>query len=49
MVNQLVSDINATLGDAVVIRTQQRQQDDSSNFLESGIEFLRGIFGGGEV
>jgi hypothetical protein len=47
MVNQLVSDINATLGDAVVIRTQQRQQDDSSNFLESGIEFLRGIFGGG--
>ena len=47
MVNQLVSDINATLGEAVVVRTQQRQQDDSSNFLESGIEFLRGIFGGG--
>jgi hypothetical protein len=44
-----MSDINATLGDAVVIRTQQRQQEDSSNFLESGIEFLRGIFGGGEV
>ena len=47
MVNQLVSDINTTLGEAVVVRTQQRQQDDSSNFLESGIEFLRGIFGGG--
>ena len=47
MVNQLVSDINATLSEAVVVRTQQRQQDDSSNFLESGIEFLRGIFGGG--
>jgi hypothetical protein len=47
MVNQLVSDINATLGEAVVVRTQQRQQDDSSNFLESGIELLRGIFGGG--
>jgi hypothetical protein len=47
MVNQLVSDINATLGEAVIVRTQQRQQDDSSNFLESGIEFLRGIFGGG--
>jgi hypothetical protein len=47
MVNQLVSDINATLGEAVVVRTQQRQQDDSSNFLESGIEFLRGIFGRG--
>ncbi|MDQ4012385.1 MAG: hypothetical protein M3146_01510 [Thermoproteota archaeon] len=47
MVNQLVSDINSTLDEAVVVRTQQRQQDDSSNFLESGIEFLRGIFGGG--
>lgn len=47
MVNQLVSDINSTLGEAVVVRTQQRQQDDSSNLLESGIEFLRGIFGGG--
>jgi hypothetical protein len=42
-----VSDINSTLGEAVVVRTQQRLQDDSSNFLESGIEFLRGIFGGG--
>jgi hypothetical protein len=47
MVNQLVSDINSTLGEAVVVRTQQRQQYDSANFLESGIEFLRGIFGGG--
>ncbi|HEU4443141.1 MAG TPA: hypothetical protein VFR94_00540 [Nitrososphaeraceae archaeon] len=47
MVNQLVSDINTTLGEAIVVRTQQRQQDDSSNFLENGIEFLRGIFGGG--
>ena len=47
MVNRLVSDINSTLSEAVVVRTQQRQQDDSSNFLESGIEFLRGIFGGG--
>ena len=47
LVNQLVTDINATLGEAVVVRTQQGQQDDSSNFLESGIEFLRGIFGGG--
>ena len=47
MVNQLVSNINSTLSEAVVVRTQQRQQDDSSNFLESGIEFLRGIFGGG--
>jgi hypothetical protein len=46
MVNQLVSDINSTLSEAVVVRTQQRQQDDSSNFLESGVEFLRGIFGG---
>jgi hypothetical protein len=47
MVSQLVSDINSTLNEAVVVRTQQRQQDDSSNFLESGIEFLRGMFGGG--
>jgi hypothetical protein len=47
MVNQLVSDINSTLSEAVILRTQQAQQDESSNFLESGIEFLRGIFGGG--
>jgi hypothetical protein len=46
-VNQLVSDINATLGEAVSIRIEQRQGEDSSNFLEKGIEFLRGIFGGG--
>jgi hypothetical protein len=47
-VNQLVSDINATLGEAVSIRIEQGQGgEDSSNFLERGIEFLRGIFGGG--
>jgi hypothetical protein len=47
MVNQLVSQINTTLGEAVTIRIEQ-EQEDSSNFLEKGIEFLRGIFGGGE-
>ena len=47
MVNQLVSQINATLGEAVTIRLEQEQRKDSSNFLEKGIEFLRGIFGGG--
>ena len=47
MVNQLVSQINATLGEAVIIRLEQEQREDSSNFLEKGIEFLRGIFGGG--
>ena len=47
-VNQLVSDINATIGEAVSIRIEQGQGgEDSSNFLEKGIEFLRGIFGGG--
>jgi hypothetical protein len=46
MVNQLVSRINTTLGEAVTIRIEQ-EQEDSSNFLEKGIEFLRGIFGGG--
>jgi hypothetical protein len=46
MVNQLVSDINATVAEAVTIRIEQ-EQEDSSNFLEKGIEFLRGIFGGG--
>ena len=45
MVNQLVSQINTTLGEAVTIRIEQ-EQEDSSNFLEKGIEFLRGIFGG---
>ncbi|MGA7602748.1 MAG: hypothetical protein WCE33_06655 [Nitrososphaeraceae archaeon] len=47
MVNQLVSQINTTLGEAVTIRLEQEQREDSSNFLEKGIEFLRGIFGGG--
>jgi hypothetical protein len=47
MVNQLVSDINATLSEAVTIRAEQGQGKDSSNFLEKGIEFLSGIFGGG--
>ena len=47
MVNQLVSQINTTLGEAVTIRIEQ-EQEDSSNFLEKGIEFLRGIFGGGD-
>jgi hypothetical protein len=46
MVNQLASQINTTLGEAVTIRIEQ-EQEDSSNFLEKGIEFLRGIFGGG--
>jgi hypothetical protein len=47
MVNQLVSDIDATLSEAVTVRIGQVQGEDSSNFLEKGIEFLRGIFGGG--
>jgi hypothetical protein len=47
MVNQLVSQINTILGDAVTIRIEQ-EQEGSSNFLEKGIEFLRGIFGGGD-
>jgi hypothetical protein len=47
MVNQLVSDIDATLSEAVTVRIGQGQGEDSSNFLEKGIEFLRGIFGGG--
>ena len=42
-----MSDINATLAEAVSIRIEQGQGEDSSNFLEKGIEFLRGIFGGG--
>jgi len=46
MVNQLVADVNATLSEAVTIRMEQRQGQDSSNFLERGIEFLGGIFGG---
>jgi hypothetical protein len=47
MVNQLVSDINATLSEAVTIRVEQGQGKDSSNLLEKGIEFLSGIFGSG--
>jgi hypothetical protein len=48
MVKQLVSDINATLSEAVTIRIEQGQgKEGSSNFLDKGIEFLRGIFGGG--
>lgn len=46
MVNQLVLDINATLSEAVTMRIEQGQGQDSTNFLEKGIEFLRGIFGG---
>ena len=44
MVNQLVSDINAAVTEAVTIIEQE--QGDSSNFLKKGIDFLRGIFGG---
>jgi hypothetical protein len=47
MVKQRVSDINSTLGEAVNLRIEQGQGGGSSNFLEKGIEFLRGIFGGG--
>jgi hypothetical protein len=46
MVNQLVSRINSTLGEAVKVRLEEGQGSSSSNFLEKGIEFLRGIFGG---
>jgi hypothetical protein len=46
MVKQLVSDINSTVVEAVNIRMKQGQGD-PSNFLERGIEFLGGIFGGG--
>jgi hypothetical protein len=48
MVNQLVSDINATLSEAVTIRIEKRQGQDSSNLLEKGIEFRGGIFGGSD-
>jgi hypothetical protein len=44
-VKQLVSDINAAVTEAVTIIEQE--QGDSSNFLKKGIDFLRGIFGGG--
>ena len=46
MVNQLVHEINATLSEAVTMKIEQGQGQDSSNFLEKGIEFLRGIFAG---
>jgi len=46
MVKQLVSNINSTLSEAITIRIEQGQGEGSSNFLEKGIEFLRGIFGG---
>jgi hypothetical protein len=48
MVNQLVHDINATLSEAVTMRVEQGQGQDSSNFLEEGIEFLRGTFVGSD-
>ena len=48
MVKRLVSNINSTLGEAVTIRIEQGQGEGYSNFLEKGIEFLRGIFGGGD-
>jgi hypothetical protein len=44
-VKQLVSNINAAVTEAVSIIEQE--QGDSSNFLKNGIDFLRGIFGGG--
>ena len=44
-VKQLVSNINAAVTEAVTIIEQE--QGDSSNFLKNGIDFLRGIFGGG--
>jgi hypothetical protein len=47
IVKQLVSNINSTLSEAVNLRIEQGQGGGSSNFLEKGIEFLRGIFGGG--
>ena len=49
VINELVSDINATLGEAVAMRIEEGQGEDSSNIFARGIEFLRGIFGGGEV
>jgi hypothetical protein len=45
MVNQLVSDINSTVVEAVNTRMKQGQAD-PSNFLEKGIEFLGGWFRG---
>jgi hypothetical protein len=49
MVKQLVTDINATLSEAVNMRISQGQGqgESSSNLFERGMEFLTGIFGGG--
>ena len=47
MVKQLVSGINSTVVEAVNIRMKQGQGD-PSNFLEKGIQFLGGLFGGGD-
>jgi hypothetical protein len=44
-VKQLVSNINAAVTEAVIIIEQE--QGDSSNFLKKGIDFLTGMFGGG--
>jgi hypothetical protein len=49
MVKQLVSNINSTLSEAVTIIIEQGEGEGSLNFLEKGIEFLRGIFGGGDT
>jgi hypothetical protein len=48
MVDQLVHEINATLSEAVTMRIEQGQGQDTSNFLEKGIEFLRGILVGSD-
>jgi hypothetical protein len=45
MVQGLVSNINTAVTEAVTIIEQE--QGDSSNILKNGIDFLRGIFGGG--
>jgi hypothetical protein len=47
MVKQLGTDINTTLDEAVNIRIEQGQSESSSDFLESVMEFLGGIFGDG--
>ena len=45
-VDELIFRINSTLGEATKVRLEEGQGSSSSNFLERGIEFLRGIFGG---